>query len=88
MVGLKLNHVSKRGHRQYIKADEHVISHAEKQIHITACRKYRKLRQRKQRDFHRDCMNKLQTAIVNGNINMAGIKRDLRLSFSVEGWSD
>ena len=62
---------------QAIKAGEHVISHAEKQIHITAYRNYRKLRQRKQRDFHRDCINKLETAMVNGNHNMWQVLKEI-----------
>ena len=63
--------------RQAIKAGEHVISHAEKQIHITAFRNYRALRQRKQRDFHRDYIDKLETAMVKGNHNMWQVLKEI-----------
>ena len=55
---------------QAIQAGGYVSCHAEKQTHINACRDYRALRQRKQRDFHRDCSNKLENAMANGKQNM------------------
>ena len=55
---------------QAIQAGGHVTCHAEKQTHINACRDYRALRQRKQRDFHRDCLNKLENAMANDKQNM------------------
>ena len=39
-------------------------------MHINACRDYRALRHSRQRDFHCDCLNELQTAMANGKKNM------------------
>ena len=71
------DHELKEKRRQAIKAGKHAISHADKQIHIIACRNYRTLRQRKQRDFHRDCIDKLETAMVNGNHNMWQVLKEI-----------
>ena len=65
------DHELKEKRRQAIKAGDHVISHADKQIHITACRNYRTLRQRKQRDFHRDCMYVRLVVRVAANVAYA-----------------
>ena len=71
------DHELKEKRHQAIEAGQHVTTQAEKQIHITACRNYRKLRQRKQRDFHRDCIHELETATVNGNHNMWQVLKEI-----------
>ena len=41
------------------------------------------LRQRKQRDFHRDCLNELENAMANGKQNMWKIFKEVCNSYSV-----